>query len=245
MTDEVVIERRFRGPADSANGGYACGVLAASVQPAPAVEVTLRAPPPLDRPLQVKSTGEGAELCDGEVIVASAKPAGKPPIELSAVPTIEQATAARRSSPFGPGGGHPYPTCFVCGPDRAPTDGLRVTCGPVPDRDWDLVAAPLETDASMAGENGDLAEALVWAALDCPGGIASMLRPEQGQSVLGRLTAHIAAPLEVGPTYVAVGWPTGQEGRKLFAGSAILSRTGEVLAHASATWIELREQPPA
>jgi len=39
----------------SANGGYACGRLASFVD-ADEVEVTLRLPPPLDRPLRVEAT---------------------------------------------------------------------------------------------------------------------------------------------------------------------------------------------
>ena len=47
----VMIPRRFNGPPDSGNGGYSCGVVAALLD-APAVEVTLRAPPPLERELR-------------------------------------------------------------------------------------------------------------------------------------------------------------------------------------------------
>ena len=43
---ELTIDRRYRGPLTSANGGYACGRLAAYVD-AHEVEVTLRLPPPL------------------------------------------------------------------------------------------------------------------------------------------------------------------------------------------------------
>ena len=47
--ETVTIDRRFRGPLRSANGGYACGLLGSRV--GPAAEVTLRLPPPLERPL--------------------------------------------------------------------------------------------------------------------------------------------------------------------------------------------------
>ena len=40
----IVIDRRFRGPAESGNGGYACGVFARGEE----AEVTLRLPPPLE-----------------------------------------------------------------------------------------------------------------------------------------------------------------------------------------------------
>ena len=50
--DTVTIDRRFRGPLDSANGGYAAGLLGSRL---PGVaQVTLRLPPPLERPLAVR-----------------------------------------------------------------------------------------------------------------------------------------------------------------------------------------------
>ena len=68
---EVTIERRYRGPLTSANGGYACGRLAAHVV-ADEVEVTLRLPPPLERPLAVERDGELVRLLDGDALVAEA-----------------------------------------------------------------------------------------------------------------------------------------------------------------------------
>jgi hypothetical protein len=45
----ITVPHRFRGPSDSGNGGYSCGVIAAHAgNPA---EVTLRRPPPLDTPM--------------------------------------------------------------------------------------------------------------------------------------------------------------------------------------------------
>jgi hypothetical protein len=49
---ECEIERRYNGPAGSANGGYTCGLVARLVG-GPCAEVTLRRPPPLGRPLRV------------------------------------------------------------------------------------------------------------------------------------------------------------------------------------------------
>ena len=62
---EITFDRRFRGPLTSANGGFACGSLAAFVD-AGEVEVTLRLPPPLGRPLQVRTD-------DGSAARASAR----------------------------------------------------------------------------------------------------------------------------------------------------------------------------
>ncbi|HEY3542877.1 MAG TPA: ASCH domain-containing protein, partial [Gaiellaceae bacterium] len=51
LTD-LVIAARYRGPARSGNGGYTCGLVAGLLGGSD-VEVTLRAPPPLDRPLRI------------------------------------------------------------------------------------------------------------------------------------------------------------------------------------------------
>ena len=44
---------RFNGPPDSAQGGYACGLVAERID-SPGAAVSLRAPPPLERPLEVR-----------------------------------------------------------------------------------------------------------------------------------------------------------------------------------------------
>lgn len=234
MAEQVTIESRFRGPADSGNGGYSCGALARFVDPH-AAEVTLRLPPPLDRPLDVEANGDGtAELRDGDALVAEAKAIGELELELPAAIGIEEAVAARAASPMQLD--HPYPECFVCGPGRQPGDGLRVTCGPVGE---EMVASPWHVEETVAYE-GDVPAEILWSVLDCPGGIAGMLLPDLGISVLGRLSVSIYGTVEVGTTCVAIGWPIGREGRKLEAGSAIFDPDGEAVAHARATWIELK-----
>lgn len=240
VSEELVIERRFRGPSDSANGGYACGSLAAFVEPGPAVEVTLRAPPPLDTPLQVEPANDGARLLSGEELIAEAAPSPDPAPELPGTVTLEEADAARRDSPAQRD--HPFPSCFVCGPDRAAGDGLGVTCGPVGERN--VVASPWRTSKWMSANEGGVRPELLWSVLDCPSGLAGMLVPDLGLTVLGRLTAALRAPAQAGRSYVAIGWPIEREERKLHSGSAILDPAGEPIAVARATWIELRDQRP-
>jgi hypothetical protein len=239
MRAGVTIERRFRGPPDSANGGYTCGVVAAALEPDPVVEVTLRAPPPLERELELVAVDGGAELRDGDVVIASGRQGD--PVEL-AVPdpvSLEDAERARRDSPFAER--HPFPTCFVCGPERDPGDGLLVTCGPVPGRESELVAAPLETDPA----EGAIGDELVWSALDCPGGIAAMgLIPDLGTAVLGRMAADLRSPLRPGEDYAAIGWPIARDGRKVLVGSAVLDSDGEALAVARSTWIQIPGDAP-
>jgi len=235
MADRVVIENRFRGPQDSGNGGYSCGVLARLLEPRTA-EVTLRLPPPLDRPLETEALDdETAVMRDGEAIVAEARAIDELELEVPSPVGVEEAEAARAASPMQHQ--HPFPECFVCGPARQPGDGLGVTCGPAGDG---LVASPWQVDDSVASEDGAVADEIVWSALDCPGGISGMLLPDVGTCVLGRLAARIDGRIEAGMTCVAIGWPIERDGRKLHAGSAIFSEGGELLAQARATWIEPR-----
>jgi hypothetical protein len=240
VAESVLVERRFRGPAESANGGYACGLVAAALDPDTAVEVTLRAPPPIDRRMRREAVEGKAELRDGETLVAEGRPVAAPELAIPAPVSLAAAEAARRDSPLHRH--HPFASCFVCGPERELGDGMRVICGPVSGRE--LVAAPWQTDDWMAAADGTIHRELVWSALDCPSGLTGTLLPDPpAVSVLGRLTAMLPEPLQAGPTFVAIGWPIERDGRKLHTGSAILGADGEPLAWARATWIELREQP--
>jgi hypothetical protein len=229
VSTDVVIERRFRGPPQSGNGGYSCGVVADGVSGV--ATVTLRLPPPLDRPLTLTGDGEQSRLTDGENIVGEAARSTLD-LEVPEVPGLEVAVeAARHYAGFE---FHPFPGCFVCGPERAPGDGLRIFPGPVGTSD--IVAAPWTPDASLRGVEGMIDRRYVWAALDCPSYFGL---PSAPPALLGRLTAWIEALPEVGEPLVAIGWPIEVEGRKYFAGSALANREGEVLARAAATWIEL------
>lgn len=233
MSGPVRIERRFRGPANSANGGYSCGLLARQVE-GPA-EVTLRAPPPLERELEVDALEDGALLRDGEAVIAEARAIDGVELPLPEAIGVEQAFRARAGSPMHRN--HPFPECFVCGPAREAGDGMLLTCGTAR---AGVVAAPWEVDSTLpTTAGGAVAEEVVWAALDCPSGLAWLLDPEVGVAVLGRMAARLDRPIEAGTTCVAVGWPIEREGRKLHSGSALFSAEGEPLARARATWIEL------
>jgi hypothetical protein len=218
----LTIDARFNGPPGSANGGYTCGVLAGLL--GGAAEVTLRRPPPLDRPLEAARIDGGVRLLDGEAVVAeaiSAEVTLEPP---DPVAPDEAVQAAARYPGFRR---HAFPTCFVCGPARAEGDGLRIFAGPVAGRD--VFAAPWVAPA-------DMSPALVWAALDCPGAIAVGF-PDRGETLLGRFAARVGRVPRPGESCVVVAWPLGEDGRKLYAGTALFSEAGEPLAVARATWI--------
>ena len=216
---ELVIERKFRGPAGSANGGYTCGVLASFLHGP--TEVTLRRPPPLDRPLEVATEG-ALELRDGDDVVAEAAQAE---LDLQVPEPISFEEAAAAALPDGDKESV-FPECFVCGWAR--DDGLRIYAGPV--EGSELVGATwLPREDVISSE-------FVWAALDCPGAYAVHFGV-RGNPVLGRLTGRIEHLPHPGERCVVVGWPLGEEGRKLYAGTALFGEDGRILGSARATWI--------
>ena len=217
---QVLFSYRFRGPLTSANGGYACGRLAAFVD-ADEVEVTLRLPPPLERPLVVESDDGVVRLLDGDALVAEARPAPvdvQPPAPVS-VHDAEEARErhVRDSSPD-------FRECYVCGVRE---DGLEIRVGPVAGRE-PLHASPIVLLERTAE--------LVWAAIDCPGAYA-VGAEGRGEVVLGRMTARVSRVPERGEQCIVVSWPLGEDGRKLFAGTALFAVNGELLALARQTWI--------
>ena len=250
--ESVSVPPRFNGPPASANGGYVCGVVAGLLG-APAAEVTLRAPPPLDRALAVERRREagasgappsagvpGAQsvrLLDGEATVAEGRPLGA--LDLDPPPPVALEAAREAVGRFPWYEGHPFPTCFVCGPRREPGDGLRIFAGSVPG--GEVYACPW-TPAAEWAERGSVRGEVVWAALDCPSAVAaaSLAGPDAGTAVLARLAASIDAEMRAGEPHVVVSWPLGRDGRKRAAGTAILSADGAVRARAQALWIELR-----
>jgi len=105
--------------------------------------------------------------------------------------------------------------------------GLAIHPGPVPGREG-LVATTWTAH--------DVSSEVIWAAIDCPGAYASG-DPGRGEVVLGRMTARIDRLPEEDEPCVVAGWPLGEEGRKLFAGTALYGREGEPLAVARQVWI--------
>jgi hypothetical protein len=217
---QITLPHRFRGPLTSANGGYACGRLAAFVD-APEVEVTLRLPPPLGRPLTVERDGDNARLLDGGALVAEARPASLE-IEAPAPVSVELADAARERhvQDWTPD----FRECYVCG---VRDDGLEIRVGLVAGRE-PLHASPLVLD--------EPAPEIVWAAIDCPGAFA-VAGEGRGDVVLGRMAARVDRVPAAGEQCLVMSWPIAVDGRKHFAGTALFAADGELLALARQTWI--------
>jgi hypothetical protein len=238
MMSRVVIPSRFNGPPNSGNGGYSCGVLGTLI--GDAAEVTLRAPPPLDRELTVEVSGAGGDrkwsLLDGEGLVATGRVA-EPDVTCPEPLTAERAKAAEAA--YIGFDWHPFPTCFVCGPDRAVGDGLRLFTGKVDGRE--LVASAWTPAESIGTADGTVDSAVVWSALDCPTYFGGRLNGYGGLAVLGRLAIKQVAKIRVGAPHVVVGWPLGKDGRKWEGGAAVFTAEGELCAFSRGLWVELKQ----
>lgn len=234
----VIIERRFLGPPNSANGGYACGRIAAYIDGA--AEVTLRRPPPLEKELSVRTEDDGSvALYDGEHLVGAGLPADVDMPEIAA-PSLRQAEAA--ASRTFDASKHPLPTCFVCGPHRDHGDGLRIHVGPIDEHDehWaGVLAAPWTPDDSLAGKDGIVRPEFLWAALDCPTAYASSSSAGMRVILLGRQAVDIRRRPRAGEPCVVAARETGHEGRKFFAEAILFDAGGAALATCKATWIEV------
>lgn len=223
-----VVPSRFCGPPESGNGGWVSGHAATLLAPGPdeAVTVRLRTPPPLDRELRVEQDGGILRVRDGEHIVLEASRDTAP--GLDGVPAaVSYADAQAAGERYEGRSGHPFPTCYSCGPAREEGDGLRLQPGPVAGGGGEYAAAWVPAP--------DVTLETVWAALDCPGGWASGIagRP----MVLGTMTARVAAMPAPGQSYVVMAWQRGSSGRKHLSGTALFAADGHLLAHAEATWI--------
>lgn len=241
----AVIDPRYHGPPGSANGGYACGVAAAPLH-APTTEVRLHRPPPLGVPLTIDRVSDGVRLVDAEGgVVASARALDDLP---PAVPRPDDHELDAAVAAFDVGAyadRHWFPHCFTCGPAREPGDGLRLF--PAPVGDGSLVAWRWTPAPSAVAADGLVDERVVWAALDCPGGLAWMDGDDApaGPAVLGRLAARVVRRPAEGEQLVVAGWRRDRNGRRLGAGTAVWDTAGEVVAVGDALWIELDAEQAA
>jgi hypothetical protein len=226
----LLVPRRFRGPPSSGNGGWTAGALAGLMVPAPSwgpvgatVEVTLHAPPPLDRRLPVTTEGDLTVASDDDRRIATAR---RVDTDLTPVAPV-RAAAARAATASYPGHrAHPFPSCFSCGTGREEGDGLRIFPGRT---DTGAVAATWTPHPGLASL------AVTWAALDCTGAWAADFgdRP----MVLGRITARIDALPAVGGEHVVVGEERGREGRKTATATSLYDAAGRLVGTAEHVWI--------
>lgn len=196
--------------------------------------VSLRSPVPLDRELEVEREGDGLRVADGETLVAIVEPAAELDLDVPEPVSVEEARAASASYRGLVDG--EFCRCFVCG--RAREDALGVFAGAVAGRD--VVASPWTPPSWTADASGEIPPEIVCAVLDCPTYFALYMHDELRTSFLARIQVRHDAPVPSGDELVAIAWPIEVDGRKLHAGSALLTASGTVLAVARALLVEPR-----
>ncbi len=220
----MIVPARFNGPPGSANGGYTCGLVARELGAASA-EVTLRAPPPLETDMAVERDGDAVRVSAGDTLVAEGRPAE---VDVGALPEPvgpEEAAGAVAAGKERWVTGHPFPTCFVCGPDRH--DGMDVF--------------PVAHDGGFVATWTPREEGITWAALDCPTSAPVMNPDKDPPIVLARLAAAIDEEPALGEPHVLMSWELGRDGRKRDSACVLFDADGRALARSRALWIELRQ----
>ncbi len=240
---KIIIASQFQGPPNSGNGGYVCGVLARDLK-GPATSI-LRNRVPLDVDLDLELAEGVVQLTDatgvlvgrGEIADRSMLP--DPPRQ----PSLEAARAAGARYV-----GHAeryHPTCFTCGPQRGDGDGLRVFPGQVAGAPEGQLACDWTPDPAFADAEGLATTEVVWAALDCPGYFAWVVKEGRHGALLGTMTGEVIRRPKAGEPTIVTAWPIAREGRKETAGTALFTADGELLARSHQVWIVMGPPPQA
>ena len=234
MTEPVVVVgRRFNGPPESAQGGYACGRFAVAARQwlgPEQVVVTLHEPPPLDVAMVPESSRGRVHFWDRDRLIASVARSHSP---IAAPDFASPSRAAIAEDEYVAAARHPFAGCFVCGPGRL--DGLGLAPG---------LLAPGMTgcrwvpEASLgSGPDGLVPSEFAWAALDCPGGWTVDLAA--APMVLSRFSAEIVEAPVAGSEYVVVGRCDTYDSQTLATTTALYRGDGLLTAKAVARWAAL------
>jgi hypothetical protein len=171
-----------------------------------------------------------ARLTTGDMLVAEAVTVDAETLADAAIDPVGPDEARAAEASYRGLSNHPFPGCFVCGPEN--DEGLQLRPGPLSDG---RTACTWHPAANLAGKDGLVDPVYLWSALDCPGGWAIDLdgRP----SVLGQMTACIDARPQPGEPCVIMGRILSEEGRKTHTATTLYDADGRILARAHHTWI--------
>ena len=233
---DLIVARQFRGPPFTANGGYICGLMVARV--GGRGQAMLRAGVPLDVAIAVQATGDdGVALAgpDGAVLGSATATLTRDLPEPPAPLTQDQARLAQSTSPYGQTPLHRG--CFSCCILRDPGEGLGVFVGQVEGREPGHAAGLWTPHANFACADGTMPDEIIWGAMDCSGSMAWGLKTGHRVGLLGTMSGEVLRAPRADEPCVIQAWPLEVEGRKYFAGVALWSATGELLARSGQIWI--------
>lgn len=235
---EIIISKHFEGPTDLTLGGYISGLMAVHLD-SDTVEVTMRKPTFMERPLMLDTTiPDRVFLYDGDLLLNEARPI-ELKMEIPEPISLEQAKKASRRDTAAA-----FPKCFGCGSARSENKGLHLRSGPVQGRNMVAIDWIPRADVVGAREGEKVPETMVLAAMECPIAKAMELedirKPEE-MAVLGRMTAKIIALPQVNEQYYFVGWPIERAGRRIEIAGTLNTQKNEILAMSRLTFVVLRE----
>ncbi len=232
MQQSVFIASRFNGPPNCGNGGYVGGVIAQNLKGP--VEVSLKAPTPLERTLLLNTEGDTATLLDGDKVIGVGV-ALERDLDAKALPVNMMLADSPLDGPEMEGKFQPFSNCFVCGAERSQGDGLCLESRCL-EGHTGVVAAEWILDPSFAGEDGFIDPVYVWAALDCPGYFSCAAGEA---ALLAKYTVDIIAPIKAEGKAIVLGWDKTEDrtGRKRLCGTALYRPDGTLIAKAEGLWI--------
>ena len=230
----MIVTDQFRGPPYSGNGGYVGGLMSAGITGA--ASVVLRAIIPLNIDLTLQSSDDVIRLVGpDDSLIGEAYPARGEPLPIPApAPVYTEVVRAGRTFP----GLHRtfHPICFCCAPQLDEGYGLRVAVGQTENQPVGHVSGAWTAHPAFADEEGLTPPEIIWAALDCPGSVAWLVK--QGDAgLLGTMTCEILRRPAVADPCIITAWPIEQSGRKRISGTALFAVDGELLAHSHQVWI--------
>ena len=236
--DTFTIPKQFCGPPSSSNGGYFCGVVASFFDYA--VEVRLKSPPPLDTPMQIRRDESLSQVFADDTLVAQVRRLEEP-LEPAPFLPVESAKLCSEIGLEGSLINHPFPTCFVCGPQRDDGEGMRIFTGP--GQDTKLYAARWHTHRAWSSNGVDIDPKYIWSALDCPSSGPAFATSVQAESdiayVLGTLSLKVSEKPKVNENYSIV-CATDEKHERLYRTRVSLyADDATLLATGAAVWIQV------
>lgn len=236
MSSEIIVPRQFRGPPVTVNGGYICALIANAI--GGRGTTMLRAGVPVEAPFKITVGDDGvatATSTEGSVL-ATAKPLTDadlptPPPGIS----IADAERAAATSPFAERSLHRG--CFSCCIEREAGEGLGVYVGQVQGQEPGFCAGVWTPHANFATADGTVPDVITWGALDCPGSMAWFIKNDSPVGLLGTMSGEVIRRPKAGEKHVVLAWTENVEGRRHYAGVALYTASGELLARGRQIWI--------